>query len=267
LAAGEWSLTLLAKGGVRRSDVRMQSSSESQPLPVDASEVGHVHADVSGGWLRAATFGAMDGLVTNVSLVAGVGAAGASAGVIVTAGVAGLVAGAFSMALGEYASVSTQNEAIAKEVAVETREIAENPGAEIAELTEMFMGMGMTDGTAAAAATEVHRDQDRAVRLHVTQELGLDPEEKAGPVAAAVSSFVMFSIGAVVPLLPYLLGYPSLLAGLVCGGIGLLIAGGVATFFTATTWWWGAIRQLLYGALAAGATYAVGTALGVGLTP
>lgn len=259
---------MLAKAAVRRSDVRMQSSSESQPLPVDdAAEVGHVHADLSGGWLRAATFGAMDGLVTNVSLVAGVGAAGASAGVIVTAGVAGLVAGAFSMALGEYASVSTQNEAIAKEVAVETREIAENPGAEIAELAEMFVGMGMSDGTAAAAATEVHRDQDRAVRLHVTQELGLDPEENAGPVAAAVSSFVMFSIGAVVPLLPYLLGYPSLFAGLLAGAIGLLVAGALATFFTATTWWWGAIRQLLYGALAAGATYAVGTALGVGLTP
>ncbi|GAA2121160.1 VIT1/CCC1 transporter family protein [Nocardioides bigeumensis] len=230
-------------------------------------EVGHTHADISGGWLRAATFGAMDGLVTNLSLVAGVGAAGASTAVVLTAGLAGLVAGAFSMALGEYASVSTQNEAIDKEVAVEGREIRENPTAEIAELAELFVGMGMSGGTAAAAAAEVHQDHDTAVRLHVSQELGVDPDEKASPLVAAVSSFVMFSIGAVIPLLPYLLGRPSLAAGLLCGGAGLLVAGGVASYFTATTWWWGALRQLLYGALAASATYAVGTLLGVGIAP
>ena len=227
----------------------------------------HHHRDVSGGALRAATFGAMDGLVTNVSLVAGVGAAGASTAVVLTAGLAGLVAGAFSMALGEYASVSTQNEAIDKEVAVEGREIRENPGAEIAELAEMFVGMGMSGGTAAAAAAEVHQDHDTAVRLHVSQELGVDPDEKASPMVAALSSFVMFSIGAVVPLLPYLLGRPSLVAGLLCGGVGLLAAGAVASFFTATSWWWGALRQLLYGALAATATYAVGSLLGVGIAP
>jgi VIT1/CCC1 family predicted Fe2+/Mn2+ transporter len=230
-------------------------------------EVGHTHTDISGGWLRAATFGAMDGLVTNVSLVAGVGAAGASTAVVLTAGLAGLVAGAFSMALGEYASVSTQNEAIDKEVAVEAREIEENPGAEMAELAGMFVGMGMTDGTAATAAREVHRDHRLAVRLHVTQELGLDPEEQASPWAAAISSFVMFSIGALVPLLPYLLGLTSLVAGLAAGGLGLLVAGAVASVFTAVAWWWGALRQLAYGALAASATYAAGALLGIGLTP
>jgi VIT1/CCC1 family predicted Fe2+/Mn2+ transporter len=228
-------------------------------------EIGHTHTDISGGWLRAATFGAMDGLVTNVSLVAGVGAASGSPKLVVTAGLAGLVAGAFSMALGEYASVSTQNEAIQKEVAVEGREILENPQAEVAELADMFVGMGMTEGTAAAAADEVHRDHDRAVRLHVAQELGLDPEETPSPWAAAISSFVMFSIGAVIPLLPYLLGYSSLTAGLAAGGIGLLIAGAVASMFTATVWWWGALRQLGYGVLAASATYVVGLALGVGV--
>ncbi len=234
-----------------------------EPEHAGTDEVGHVHTDVSGGWLRAATFGAMDGLVTNVSLVAGVGATGASSTVVVTAGLAGLVAGAFSMALGEYASVSTQNEAIDKEVAVEAREIAENPRAEAAELAGMFVGMGMTERTAATAAGEVHRDPQRAVRLHVAQELGLDPEEKASPSTAAIWSFVMFAIGALVPLLPYLAGSDSLPAGLAAGAVGLVLAGAVASAFTATTWWWGALRQLGYGALAAGCTYGAGTLLGI----
>ena len=228
-------------------------------------EIGHTHADVSGGWLRAATFGAMDGLVTNVSLVAGIGAAGVSRDLLVTAGVAGLVAGAFSMALGEYASVSTQNEAIDKEVEIEAREIRDNAEAETAELADMFVEMGMSSRTATTAAREIHRDEDRAVRLHVSQELGLDPDEKASPMAAAISSLLMFALGAAIPLLPYLLGSSSLAAGLLAGGIGLLVAGAVASLFTATSWWWGAVRQLLYGALAASAAYAVGAVLGVGL--
>ena len=122
------------------------------PMPADdrgPDEVGHTHADVSGGWLRAATFGAMDGLVTNVSLVAGIGAAGVRPEIVVTAGLAGLVAGAFSMALGEYASVSTQNEAVDKEVITERREIRDNPEAELSELTGMFEDMGMSAATAA----------------------------------------------------------------------------------------------------------------------
>ncbi len=238
-------------------------------MPADdrgPDEIGHTHADVSGGWLRAATFGAMDGLVTNVSLVAGIGAAGVRPDIVVTAGLAGLVAGAFSMALGEYASVKTQNEAIEKEVVAERREIRDNPEAELAELGEMFEDMGMTAATAATAAREVHRDREQAVRVHISHELGLDPEEHPSPLVAAGSSFVMFAIGAIVPLIPYLLGFSSLVAGLAVGGVGLLVAGGVASLFTATSWWWGAIRQLLFGALAAGATYAVGSLLGVGLT-
>lgn len=241
------------------------ASSAPHDGPSGGDEIGHTHADVSGGWLRAATFGAMDGLVTNVSLVAGIGAAGVSPNVVVTAGVAGAVAGAFSMALGEYASVSTQNEAIDKEVAIEGREIRDNPRAEARELAQMFREMGMTEETARAAAREVHTDHERAVRVHISHELGLDPEEKASPLVAALSSFVTFSIGAAVPLIPYLLGFASLVAGLTVGGIGLLVAGGIASMFTATSWWWGAIRQLLYGGLAAGATYLVGAALGVSL--
>ncbi|MBT0565584.1 VIT1/CCC1 transporter family protein [Williamsia sp. CHRR-6] len=225
-------------------------------------EVGHTHADVSGGFLRAATFGAMDGLVTNISLVAGVGGSGASGHTVILSGVASLVAGAFSMALGEYTSVSTQNEQVDAEVRTERRELATNPEAETAELAEMFIDMGLTEKTARTAAEEVHRDPERAVNLHLTQELGLDPNEKPSPMLAAVSSFFMFSLGAVFPLIPYFFGSELLWLALLVGGIGLLGAGALAARFTDKPIWWGAVRQLLFGVIAAGATYLVGYLIG-----
>jgi VIT1/CCC1 family predicted Fe2+/Mn2+ transporter len=234
------------------------------PVPQGEAEIGHTHADIAGGWLRAAVFGAMDGLVTNISLVAGIGAAGASTRVVVLTGVAGLVAGAFSMAMGEYTSVSTQNEQVDNEVAVERREILGNPEGEVRELSALFVGMGMREETALRAAQDVHRDPERATLVHVTHELGLDPAEQPSPMVAAVSSFLMFSIGALIPLLPFLLGFGSLSAGLVAGGAGLLLAGAVAARFTTSSWWRNAVRQLVFGAVAAGATYAVGSLIGVG---
>lgn len=229
------------------------------------AEIGHTHADVSGGWLRASVFGAMDGLVTNISLVAGVGAAGATHHVIVLTGTAGLVAGALSMAMGEYTSVSTQNEQVDREVEIERREIMRNAEGEAAELSELFVHMGMSEATAAAAAEDIHRDPARATLVHVTQELGLDPEEKPSPYVAAVSSFVMFAFGAAIPLLPYLLGFDSLVAGLAAGGAGLLLAGAVASRFTTQSWWANALRQFIFGGVAAGATYLVGSLIGVNI--
>src|SRR5687768_11884726 len=126
------------------------------------AEVGHVHADVSGGWLRASVFGAMDGLVTNIALVAGVGAAGASPDVIVLTGLAGLVAGAFSMAMGEYASIKTQNEQVDREWNREIEEIRVNSEMEERELAYMLADMGMTEKTALSAAHEIHADPERA---------------------------------------------------------------------------------------------------------
>jgi VIT1/CCC1 family predicted Fe2+/Mn2+ transporter len=227
------------------------------------NEVGHTHNDVSGGWLRPAVFGAMDGLVTNISLVAGVGGGGASAHVIVLTGMAGLVAGAFSMALGEYASVQTQNDSVQAEVAVERRELRENPAAEMAELAQMFEEMGLSDKTARQVAEEIHADEELAVRVHIEQELGVNPDDQPSPLVAAVSSFLCFSIGALFPLLPFLLGWESLLAGLGIGGIGLFVAGAVVARFTTRPWWWNGLRQLLFGVVAAGATYLVGLLIGV----
>ncbi|MFC4602400.1 VIT1/CCC1 transporter family protein [Rhodococcus kronopolitis] len=225
-------------------------------------EFDHTHPDVAGGWLRAATFGAMDGLVTNTSLIAGVGGAGLEPRTIVLSGVAGLVAGAFSMALGEYTSVSTANEQIDAQVRVEARAQARHPEAEQAELVEMFVDMGMSTPTATAAAAEVHNDSERAVTIHLTHELGVDPTEQPSAAVAAVSSFLMFSIGGVIPLIPYLLGFASLTAGLAAGAAGLLVVGVLAAGFTSQPRVRGALRLLVFGMTAVGATYAVGTLIG-----
>ncbi|GLP74787.1 membrane protein [Mycobacterium antarcticum] len=239
----------------------MTAPDPSQPPPGLPLEIDHRHADVTGGWLRAATFGAMDGLVSNTALIAGV-AAGANASAVVVSGVAGLLAGAFSMALGEYTSVTTANEQIESEVRVERRSFNRNPDAERNELIGMLVAMGITEETATAATHEIHRDETRALNFHLVQELGIDPNEKPSPWVAGGSSFVMFAIGAIIPLIPYLLGFTSLWFGLACGGVGLLIAGGVAAYFTRRAVWLGSLRQLAFGGIAIAATYVVGSLIG-----
>lgn len=228
----------------------------SQP-PDPAYDVGHSHPDISGGWLRAAAFGAMDGLVSNTGLIAGV-AAGESAHAVTVAGVAGLLAGAFSMALGEYSSVTTANEQIESEVHVERRALRTRPQAERAELISMLVDIGLTEKTAELATDEIHQDENRAVNVHLVREIGVNPAEKPSAWLAATSSFVMFAIGALIPLIPYLLGYGSLVPGLVCGAAGLLIAGGLTARFTRKPVLWAASRQLFFGAVAVAATYLVG---------
>ena len=229
----------------------------------DAEAHEHSHADVSGGWLRAAVFGAMDGLVTNTALVAGVGGGGAAPRAIVLAGTASLVAGAISMALGEYTSVRTQNEQLDLEVDKERRELERNPEGELAELVEMLRVRGVDDRLARQVAVQLSRDPETALRLHVVAELGVSAEDRPSPWVAAGSSFLTFSTGAVIPLLPYLLGASLLWVALLCGGIGLFAAGAVSSRFTPRAWWYGGLRQLLFGAAAAGITYLIGSAIGV----
>jgi VIT1/CCC1 family predicted Fe2+/Mn2+ transporter len=229
----------------------------------EAEAHDHTHADVSGGWLRAAVFGAMDGLVTNTALVAGVGGGGAAPRAIVLAGTASLVAGAISMALGEYTSVKTQNEQLDLEVAKERRELERNPEGELAELIEMLRVRGVDEQLAHRVAVQLSRDPETALRLHVVAELGLNPEDKPSPRVAAVSSLLTFSVGAVIPLLPYLFGLSLLWVALVAGGLGLFVAGALSSRFTPRPWWYAGLRQLLFGAVAAGVTYVIGLAIGV----
>lgn len=237
------------------------TAGQSAPEPELPHDFDHTHSDVSGGWLRAATFGAMDGLVSNTALIAGV-AASAGAQTVVLSGVAGLLAGAFSMAMGEYTSVTTANEQIESEVGVERRAFRNFPQAEKAELIGMLVEMGLTEATAKVASEEIHRDESAALNFHLSHELGVDPREKPSAWVAAGSSFVTFAIGAIIPLIPYLLGFGYLWAGLICGGVGLLIAGGVAARFTGKPIWWASSRQLAFGAVAIAATYVVGTLIG-----
>ena len=223
---------------------------------------GH-HADVSGGWLRPAVFGAMDGLVTNIALIAGVGGGGVSPRSIVLTGVAGLVAGAISMGLGEYTSVRSANEQVAAEVAKERRELERHPEAEARELADMWTRRGLPRQLAEQVATVLKHNPEEALRVHVREELGVDPDDQPSPWVAALSSFVCFSVGALVPLATYLLGFTSLWLALGVGGLGLFLAGAVVARYTARSWWVSGARQLLLGGAAAAVTYVVGRLIGV----
>jgi VIT1/CCC1 family predicted Fe2+/Mn2+ transporter len=206
----------------------------------------------------------MDGLVSNIALIAGVGGGGVAPRAIALTGTAGLVAGAISMALGEYTSVRTQGEQVAAEVAKERRELEHNPDMEADELAQMWMNRGLPERLAREVATAVHAHPEEALRVHVQEELGVDPNEQPSPWVAAGSSFVCFAIGALIPLLPYLLGATVLWPTLVAGGIGLFLTGALVSGFTHRTWWGSGLRQLLLGGAAAGATYLVGLLIGGG---
>jgi VIT1/CCC1 family predicted Fe2+/Mn2+ transporter len=222
----------------------------------------HSHRDVAGGWLRPAVFGAMDGLVTNVSLIAGVGGGGGSRHVIVLTGLAGLAAGAFSMATGEYVSVSSQNELVGAEVHKEKVELERNPAGEAEELAETFMRSGVDPGLARQVAQQVARHPESALRVHVREELGVDYEDLPSPVTAAGASLVTFALGALIPLLPYLAGFASLPAALILAAVAAFSGGGVVSRITDRPFLRGALRQLILAAVAAGLTFVIGTAVG-----
>jgi vacuolar iron transporter family protein len=223
---------------------------------------GHHHRDVSGGWLRPAVFGAMDGLVTNVSLIAGVGGGGGSAHEIVLTGLAGLAAGAFSMATGEYVSVSSQNELIYAEVSKEKHELEHNAVAEQAELAAMLRQRGVSPVTARQAAAEISAHPEKALAVHAMEELGVDPGDLPSPYVAAGASFASFAVGAIIPLLPYLFGLHLLWVALVLAAVAAVVGGGTVARLTDRSFWRGGLRQLVLGTAAAGITYLIGLAVG-----
>jgi VIT1/CCC1 family predicted Fe2+/Mn2+ transporter len=231
----------------------------------DLPEISHDHPDVTGGWLRPAVFGAMDGLVSNLALIAGVAGGtrdhtGSAA--VVLAGLAGLAAGAFSMAAGEYTSVASQSEAAQREIDKERREIIANPDAEAGELAEMYVAKGIDPVLAAEVSRQIHANVDNAVAVHAREELGVDPDDLASPMVAAVSSFASFAVGALIPVLPYLLGADSLVPGLLVTLLALFACGAVVTQVTSRSWWYGGSRQMVLGAAAAGLTYLFGSLVG-----
>ena len=234
-------------------------ASGGAPGEVPEEAHGHQHKDVSGGWLRPAVFGAMDGLVTNASLIAGVGGGGGSAHTIILTGLAGLAAGAFSMATGEYVSVSSQNELVGAEVSKERLELQNNPDDERRELAAVFRQRGVDAETADLVARQLAAHPEEALRVHVREELGVDHHELPSPVTAAGASLVTFAIGALIPLVPYLAGFGSLIAALIFAAVAAVAGGGMVARITDRPFLRGAVRQLVLAAMATGLTYAIGT--------
>jgi VIT1/CCC1 family predicted Fe2+/Mn2+ transporter len=229
---------------------------------VSKAEIHHEHRDVTGGWLRPAVFGAMDGLVSNFALIAGVAGGRAEQDVVVLAGLAGLAAGAFSMAAGEYISVASQAELAEAEIEVERLEIARHPQAEQAELAGLYEARGLEPELAAEVARQLSRDPEEALRVHTEAELGVTPDDLPSPLLAAGSSFLSFAVGALLPVLPYLFGATSLVPAALIAAAGLFLAGAVVSKITARSWWFGGLRQFAFGGVAALITFGVGSLIG-----
>ena len=220
------------------------------------------HRDVSGGWLRPAVFGAMDGLVTNSSLIAGIGGGGGGHGAIVLTGIAGLIAGAFSMATGEYISVTSQNELTAAEVELERMQHLRDPAGKQGRLAEIFMDKGVSPNLAEAVARQISADQGRAVTTHVREELGIDPDDLPSPRTAAAASFAAFTVGALIPLSPFLAGFPVLALALALAGIAAVVGGAAVAKLTGRSMLAGGLRQFTAAFLATGVAFAVGHLIG-----
>jgi VIT1/CCC1 family predicted Fe2+/Mn2+ transporter len=229
------------------------------------AEIHHQHRDVTGGWLRPAVFGVMDGLVSNFALIAGVAGGGAGPSSVALAGFAGLVAGAVSMATGEYTSVASQAELTRAEIAVERAEISKRPQAEMIELAQLYEARGLEPGLARQVAEQLSRNPEQVWRIHAREELGVDPDDLPSPWTAAFSSFISFTIGAFLPLLPYLLGANSLFVSSLLAAVGLFTAGALTSRFTNRNWLYSGARQLLLGAFAAAVTFGIGAAVGTSL--
>jgi VIT1/CCC1 family predicted Fe2+/Mn2+ transporter len=212
-------------------------------------------------------FGAVDGLVTNASLISGLSGGGVSAHTVVLTGAAALVAGAFSMGTGEYISVTNQNELVHAEVSLERQMLARFPAAEQEELAGYFRDYGADPETAARMAAAVSSDPRTALRVHTREELGVDPGDLPSPLLAGVASLLAFSIGALIPLLPWLVGVPALAATLALTTVALttvaLTAGGmVVGRLTGRPVIRSGLRQLLLGGLAIAVTFGVGHLIG-----
>jgi len=237
-------------------------------VPRYAADVVHdeQHRDISSGGPRAAVFGMSDGLVTNVSLILGFAGAHPSAGVVRLAGLAGLVAGAFSMASGEYISMTAQRELFEREIEVERRSLAEDPKSETEELVEVFERKGLAPELARRLAVEVMSDPEFALETHAREEFGVDPSSLGSPWSAAIWSFLAFTIGAFIPLVPWLVssGTAAIAWSIGLSALAALGLGAALGYFTGRSRWYSALRALAITVLAAGVTYSVGRLVGAG---
>src|SRR4051794_14742142 len=223
------------------------------------------HRGDRSGALRAAIFGVSDGLVSNTALVMGFAGSGASRSAVLLAGVAGLLAGSFSMAAGEYVSMSGQREMFEREIALEARELDEKPEEELEELVLIYRAKGMPAAQAREVAESIMRDRDVALDTLAREELGLDPDALGSPWSAAFSSLLAFAVGAFVVVLPYLVGggTAAFVAAVVLALLGMTMIGAGIGLLNGRSPVRSALRQVVVGVLAAGVTYGVGALIGI----
>jgi VIT1/CCC1 family predicted Fe2+/Mn2+ transporter len=227
--------------------------------------VHHSHRNVQTNTPRAAVLGAGDGLLTNVSLVLGVAGANSSGTFVRLAGLAGLLAGAFSMAAGELVSVRAQDELVRREVEIERHELLNNPEDEQRELAAMYESQGLSSDDATTVAVILSKVPALALDTHARLELGVDPNQGGSALRAAGASFVSFAIGAFLPLIPWLFahGVPAMIASVIIGGLASFILGAAIGRVTGQGQLRVGLRQLAAAAVAAAVTYGVGAAIGV----
>jgi VIT1/CCC1 family predicted Fe2+/Mn2+ transporter len=236
-------------------------------MPTRADFKEQRHRTGEGGNLRAAVFGVNDGLVSNASLILGVAGAGSEPGLILLSGAAGLLAGALSMAAGEYVSVRAQREFYEYQIGLERQELDQYPREEAAELALIYTAKGVPREEAQRMAEQLIKDPDKALDTLAREELGLNPAELGSPLGAALSSFLAFAIGAAIPLAPYVLlsGPTALIGTVLVTAIALLGVGGAISLFTGRQAWRGGLRMLAIGGGAGLLTWLIGKALGVAL--
>lgn len=237
-------------------------------MPTSVADVGRSHRSAGGGTLRAAVFGANDGLVSNTCLVMGVAGAAADAHVLLITGIAGLLAGAFSMAAGEYISMLSQREMFEHQIAQERDELERYPEEEAEELALIYAARGIPLDDARAITLQLVKNPEQALDTLAREELGLNPDDLGSPIGAATSSFAAFAVGAVLPLLPFLagLGADGVPIAAAISGAALFAIGAALSLFSGRNALFGGARMLVIGAFAAAATYGIGTLLDVAVS-
>jgi VIT1/CCC1 family predicted Fe2+/Mn2+ transporter len=233
------------------------------PGPLEGADTRRPGA--KSGALRAGIFGVNDGLVSNLSLIMGFTGASVTNHVVILAGIAGLLAGAFSMAAGEDVSMRVQRELFERLLHIEAHELATIPEQEVMELAAIYQRKGFPKELAEQAARVVMEDPEVALETHAREELGLDPDELGSPWGAALSSFVTFCIGAVVPLIPFVLGSgtAAVVGAIAASGVAIFAVGATMSILTGRSPWWSGARMLLVAAAAAAITFGVGSLLNV----
>lgn len=262
------ALSLSAEERGHAAVVRELANNRTRGPDIAAAEAWHRGA-ASGNNLRAAVLGANDGLVSNFCLIMGIAGAGTGNSVILLTGLAGLIAGACSMALGEWLSVTNARELATTQIAREAEELEQTPLAEQAELALIYQAKGLPKADAQRVAEALLKDRQAALDTLAREELGIDPNELGGsPVSAAATSFALFAVGAIFPVLPFvwLSGSTAIVASVIASGLALAGMGVLTSLFNGRSPWFSAARQTVFGCLAAAVTYAVGSLLGVSLS-